>query len=66
MHYLIFDYLLDILCKEIKEVDDYIKNIPLSNPNMHKLRKLFNRAYNEKEYLELIKNTSMFKLRYRP
>lgn len=66
MHYLIIDYLLDILCKEIKDVDDYINKLPLTNPNMHKLRKKFNEVFDEDEYKELIRNTSVFKLVYSP
>lgn len=63
--YLLIDYFLDILYRQDKSVKETIDTMPFTNPNLHKLRLLFENEFDEISWKTIVSNTNIFKLTYK-
>lgn len=63
--YLLIDYFLDILYRLDKSVKETIDTMPFTNPNLHKLRLLFDNEFDETIWKTIVSNTNIFKLTYK-
>jgi len=63
--YLLIDYFLDILYRQDKSVKETIDTMPFTNPNLHKLRLLFDNEFDETIWKTIVSNTNIFKLTYK-
>lgn len=64
VHYLLIDYLIDILYKCDKSFSTIVDNNMESNPYLHKFFDLMNAPFDKKKYEEIIRDTNFFKLSY--
>lgn len=63
--YLLIDYFLNILYRQDKSVKETIDTMPFTNPNLHKLRLLFENEFDETIWKTIVSNTNIFKLTYK-
>ena len=65
IHYLLIDYLIDLLYKNVEEFRTMIDNLPLRNPNLHTLLNLLNEKFDPVVWNRLMEDTDFFKTTYR-
>lgn len=60
--YFMFDHFMDMFYESDAEIKQVIDTIPMNNPNVHWLGGKLTDEYDESEFKEVVKDTSIFKL----
>lgn len=63
--YFLIDYMIDIIIKDFPEINNRIKEIPYTNPDLYSLVPILPDTFDDNFYYQLTKNTSIFKLSWR-
>lgn len=63
--YFLFDHFIDMMCKQLQDLNKMVNDIPFNNPEVHGLREWLISPYNVDQMKTLSKETSMFKLNSR-
>ncbi len=65
IHYLLIDYMIDLLYKNVEDFRLFIDETPIREQNLHSLRNYMNAEYDDEMYRNLLSNTTVFKLTYK-
>lgn len=65
IHYLLIDYLIDMLYQNSDEFRQMLDSLPLRNPDLHKLMPLLNLKFEQSVWNKLMEDNDFFKTTYR-
>lgn len=63
--YMLIDYVMLLICQHNKEFQKMLDQVPYTNENVHTLRYHMGEEYTPESFMELTKNTQIFKLTYK-
>ena len=63
--YMLIDYVMLLICQHNKEFQKMLDQVPYTNENVHTLRNHMGEEYTPESFMELTKNTQIFKLTYK-
>ena len=63
--YMLIDYVMLLICQHNKEFQKMLDQVPYTNENVHTLRNHMGEEYTPERFMELTKNTQIFKLTYK-
>jgi len=65
IHYLLIDYLIDLIYKKNYEFKKIVDEMPMINSDIHRLRQIQNTCFDESEWNRMNLETEFFKMSYR-
>lgn len=63
--YMLIDYVMLLICQHNKEFQKMLDQVPYTNENVHTLRNHMGEEYTPESFMELTRNTQIFKLTYK-